>query len=49
MCISVSISFENYKMKHQRQEAGFEIDEDEDDYDEEYPEFPSATKWGKEY
>ncbi|GFR78922.1 serine/threonine-protein kinase RIO3 [Elysia marginata] len=42
----VSISFENYKMKHQRQEAGFDNEEDdEDDYDQEFPEFPTATTW----
>ncbi|KAK3773182.1 hypothetical protein RRG08_013766 [Elysia crispata] len=42
----VSISFENYKMKHQRQEAGFDIDEDDDDDNgPELPEFPTVTSW----
>ncbi|GFO19134.1 serine/threonine-protein kinase rio3-like [Plakobranchus ocellatus] len=42
----VSISFENYKMKHQREAAGVECDEDDDDdYDAEFPEFPTATNW----
>ncbi|XP_059158948.1 serine/threonine-protein kinase RIO3-like [Physella acuta] len=38
----VSISYENYKMKHQHQEI---MDEEEDSYDEDYPEFPAPTSW----
>ncbi|RUS91644.1 hypothetical protein EGW08_000617 [Elysia chlorotica] len=41
----VSISFENYKMKHQRKEAGVDEDEDDDDFDPDLPEFPTATSW----
>uniref|UniRef100_A0A2C9LQ10 non-specific serine/threonine protein kinase n=1 Tax=Biomphalaria glabrata TaxID=6526 RepID=A0A2C9LQ10_BIOGL len=40
----VSLSFENYKMKHQRQEKS-NVEEEEDDYDEEFPEFPAPTNW----
>ncbi|CAG5123442.1 unnamed protein product, partial [Candidula unifasciata] len=42
-----SISFENYKMKHQRDEVlGVKDDVDEDDeYDQDFPEFPTPTSW----
>ncbi|KAK0055584.1 serine/threonine-protein kinase RIO3, partial [Biomphalaria pfeifferi] len=40
----VSLSFENYKMKHQRHEKS-NVEEEEDDYDEEFPEFPAPTNW----
>uniref|UniRef100_A0A0B7B4R4 Serine/threonine-protein kinase RIO3 n=1 Tax=Arion vulgaris TaxID=1028688 RepID=A0A0B7B4R4_9EUPU len=45
----VSISFENYKMKHQRNESlgikGQEEEEDDDDDGQEFPEFPQPTSW----
>ncbi|KAH9494467.1 Serine/threonine-protein kinase RIO3 [Bulinus truncatus] len=40
----VSLSFENYKMKHQRQEND-KWECDDDSYDEDYPEFPAPTSW----
>ncbi|CAL1541979.1 unnamed protein product [Lymnaea stagnalis] len=39
----VSISFENYKMKHQRQEVTGQ--DEEDSCEEDYPEFPTLTTW----
>ncbi|BFZ11374.1 hypothetical protein BsWGS_14413 [Bradybaena similaris] len=42
----VSISFENYKMKHQREEnLGVKDVEDDDEYDHDFPEFPTPTSW----
>lgn len=41
----VSISFENFKMKRQRQEAGFDEEDDDDDYCIEGPDYPTASTW----
>ena len=41
VCISVTISFENYKMKHPL----YDEEEEEDDEEEEYE--PQKTKWGQ--
>ncbi|XP_005105595.1 serine/threonine-protein kinase RIO3 isoform X2 [Aplysia californica] len=42
----VSISFENYKMKHRRDQDGNQLlDDDDDAYDEDFPEVPQPTSW----